>query len=139
MNKTMLAVLLAFVAAGSSQAQSLSFSMGDPSVDAGLNELNLSAKLDLGAFYAEVTLQWGVPRAELQAKASILQPAELYLAAALSKLSGKSFSFVVEAYRADRAKGWGALARSLGIKPGSKEFKALKDKLDASRTKLKKK
>jgi len=108
-------------------------------VDAGLNELNLSAKLDLGAFYAEVTLQWGVPKAELQAKASIMQPAELYLAAALSKLSGRSFSFVVEAYRADRAKGWGALARSLGIKPGSKEFKALKEKLDASRTKLKKK
>lgn len=26
-----------------------------------------------------------------------------------------------------RAKGWGALAKELGIKPGSKEFKALKD------------
>jgi len=30
-------------------------------------------------------------------------------------------------YRSGKAKGWGALAKSLGIKPGSKEFHALKN------------
>jgi len=32
----------------------------------------------------------------------------------------------MERYRADKGKGWGVLAKSLGIKPGSKEFHALK-------------
>ena len=36
-------------------------------------------------------------------------------------------------------KGWGAIAKDLGIKPGSKEFKALKDKSSASADKAKKK
>lgn len=38
-----------------------------------------------------------------------------------------------------KAKGWGAIAKELGIKPGSKEFKALKDKTAASAEKAKKK
>jgi len=29
-------------------------------------------------------------------------------------------------YKSDKGQGWGALAKSLGIKPGSREFHALK-------------
>jgi len=46
---------------------------------------------------------------------------------------------VIDSYRKNKSKGWGALARDLGIKPGSKEFKALKDKIQASADKAKKK
>ena len=34
--------------------------------------------------------------------------------------------YVIERYRSGKGKGWGALAQSLGIKPGSKEFHDLK-------------
>jgi hypothetical protein len=34
--------------------------------------------------------------------------------------------YVLERYKSGRGKGWGVLAKSLGIKPGSKEFHALK-------------
>ena len=34
---------------------------------------------------------------------------------------------VLADYNKHRAKGWGAIARDLGIKPGSKEFHALKE------------
>jgi hypothetical protein len=34
---------------------------------------------------------------------------------------------VIEQYRSSKGKGWGVLAKSLGIKPGSKEFHALKN------------
>jgi hypothetical protein len=44
----------------------------------------------------------------------------------LSEMSGKPVRTVEERYRAGKGKGWGALAKSLGIKPGSKEFHALK-------------
>jgi hypothetical protein len=39
---------------------------------------------------------------------------------------------VLEKYEAGKGRGWGALAKSLGIKPGSSEFHALKrsDDLD---------
>jgi hypothetical protein len=33
---------------------------------------------------------------------------------------------VIEKYESGKGKGWGALAKSLGIRPGSKEFHALK-------------
>jgi len=41
-------------------------------------------------------------------------------------MSGRPTARVVEQYRAHRDKGWGVLAKSLGIKPGSREFHALK-------------
>ena len=48
----------------------------------------------------------------------------------LSEMSGKPVPDVVDAYDKNKSKGWGALAKELGIKPGSKEFHALKNKED---------
>ncbi|TFG82308.1 MAG: hypothetical protein E4H20_07920 [Spirochaetales bacterium] len=138
MKKTGLWIFLSIAAICAVSAQTVRFSTGDAKLDASLNELNASAKLDINGFYAEVSLQWGVARIELQVQAAALQPAELYLAAALAKLSGKSFGFVVETYKKNKAKGWGALARELGIKPGSKAFKDLKARVDTSKGKFKK-
>ena len=41
-------------------------------------------------------------------------------------MSGQPTEDVVRKYKSGKGQGWGALAKSLGIKPGSKEFKALK-------------
>ena len=121
-------------------AQTISFGLGDPTLEASLNEIGASAKLDLPGFTAEVSLQWGVPQVQIQAAlGQSLQPAEVYLAASLASLSGKPLATVVDSYKKNKAKGWGALAKDLGIKPGSKEFKALKDKSTASAVKSKKK
>ncbi len=72
-------------------AQTLSFGLGDSALEASLNQIGASAKLDLPGFSAEVSLQWGLPRAEVQAViAQGFQPAEVYLIAALAKISGKA-------------------------------------------------
>ncbi len=42
------------------------------------------------------------------------------------EMSARSTEYVIEKYRSEKGKGWGTLAKSLGIKPGSKEFHALK-------------
>ena len=119
-------------------AQVIVFGMGDTDIDSGLNELNVSAKLDMPGFQAEVALAWGQPAAGITlALSQGLSPGEVYLAAALAHLSGKPLNIVIELYKKDKAKGWGAFAKELGIKPGSKEFKLLKEKLQGSRTKLK--
>lgn len=119
-------------------AQVIVFGMGDPDIDAGLNELNASAKLNMPGFQAEVALAWGQPAASITVALSQgLSPGEVYLAAALAHFSGKPLNVVIELYKKDKAKGWGALAKELGIKPGSKEFKLLKEKLGGTRAKLK--
>lgn len=133
-------ILLACLWLGSlASAQTISFGFADPSFEASLNEIGASAKVDLPGFSAEVSLQWGLPASQVQASLSQgLAPAEVYLAAGLASISGKPMAVVVDAYKQDKAKGWGALAKELGIKPGSKEFKALKDKSSGSASKMKK-
>lgn len=121
-------------------AQTISFGLGDADLDAGLNSLNASAQVNLAGFQAEVSLAWGQPAASITlALSQGLSPAEVYFAAALSKLSGKPISVVIDLYKSNKSKGWGALAKELGIKPGSKEFKLLKEKLSGSTAKLKSK
>lgn len=134
---TALLALLALAGAGLA-AQTISFGLGDAALEASLNDIGASAKVDMGGFTAEVSLQWGIPASQVTAAVSGgLQPAEVYLAAALSKLSGKPMASVLSTYKANKSKGWGYVAKELGIKPGSKEFKALKDKTAGSAAKAK--
>jgi hypothetical protein len=44
----------------------------------------------------------------------------------LGEMSNRPSEYVIEKYKSGKGKGWGALAKSLGIKPGSIEFHALK-------------
>jgi hypothetical protein len=137
--KSVLAILV-LAAAVAGGAQTISFGLGDVALEASLNDIGESAKVDLPGFTAEVSLQWGQGAAQVQAAIGQgLQPAEVYLAAALANLSGKPMATVVDAYKKDKSKGWGFIAKELGIKPGSKEFKALKDKSSSSADKAKKK
>ncbi|HUX40368.1 MAG TPA: hypothetical protein VMV83_04290 [Rectinemataceae bacterium] len=140
MKRFFVALSVAVIAILGMHAQTVSFGLGDTGLEASLNVIGASAKVDMGGFTAEVSLQWGTSPTQVQTALSQgLQPAEVYLAAALANMSGKSLTFVVGEYKKNKAKGWGALAKSLGIKPGSKEFKALKDKSSASSDKAKKK
>jgi len=124
----------------SAGAQVITFGLGDAELEAGLNELNVSAQLDMQGFQAEVSLVWGLPASSITVALSQgLSPGEVYFAAALAHFSNKPLPVVVELYKANRQKGWGALAKELGIKPGSKEFKQLKEQLAGSNKKLKSK
>jgi hypothetical protein len=57
---------------------------------------------------------------------AVSHPADAYVLLRLGELSRQPASRLVEQYQQDHAKGWGVLARHLGIKPGSAEFHALK-------------
>lgn len=56
--------------------------------------------------------------------------ADVYIIFRLSEISGKSISTVLSLYQSHGSKGWGVLAKELGIKPGSAEFKRLKSSQD---------
>ena len=57
---------------------------------------------------------------------NVERPADAYIVCRFGEMSAKPTDYVIEKYRSEKGKGWGALAKSLGIKPGSKEFHALK-------------
>lgn len=57
---------------------------------------------------------------------SVAKPADAYMILKLAEMSGLTHSAVLKNYEINKNKGWGAMAQSLGIKPGSSEFKALK-------------
>ncbi len=109
-------------------AQSFSFATGDSSLDVTLNSMNVQASANIGPYEADLSVSYGVPQAQIQTWITVdkLQPAEVFLALDLGRISHRPPATVIEAYRKNRGKGWGSVARSLGIRPGSPEFKALK-------------
>jgi hypothetical protein len=109
-------------------AQTVAFASGDAGLDATLSSLNVQASADIGSFTAQLSADFGVKQVQIQTwmKAERLQPAEIYLLLELGRIAKKPPAAVLEIYKPNRRKGWGAVAQSLGIKPGSREFKALK-------------
>ena len=111
-----------------SNAQVL-FNTGNAELDADLGKINANAKLDFGAFKTDLELSYHISDKKIDyLSISVkMEPAEIYLALELTKLSGKSIDNVVEIYEVYKEKGWGFIAKELGIKPGSPEFHSLKE------------
>ena len=105
------------------------FNTGDSEFDADLGKINADAKLDFGAFKTNLALSYDISDQKIDYMSITvkMEPAEIYLALELSKLSRKSIDQVVEVYKVNKAKGWGVIAKELGIKPGSPEFHNLKE------------
>lgn len=92
-----------------------------------LGSINIQAKADMPGFSAKVSAQFGVPVATVHAVIQkVSDPADAFMVFQLGQMSGKQPDKVVDVYRVGKSKGWGALAKELGIKPGSAEFHALK-------------
>lgn len=90
-------------------------------------DFNIQAQADPSGFKARLETRFNL--GDLQVKAVLSNsdsPADAYIMLRLGEMSGRSTEYVVEEYRNNKGKGWGALAKSLGIKPGSEEFHALK-------------
>ena len=105
------------------------FNSGNAELDADLNRINTSAKLDFGVFKTEMALSFNIEEKRIDhLRTSVkMEPAEIYFALELSRISGKHIDNVVEVYENNKEKGWGFIAKQLGIKPGSPEFHKLKE------------
>ena len=58
------------------------------------------------------------------------KPSDVYVVLRLGEMSHKPTDVVLEKTKLNKGKGWGVIAKSLGIKPGSSEFHALKRSQD---------
>jgi len=92
-----------------------------------LKQLSVEAQADPAGFVARVATRFHVGNAEVQAVVdNIGGHADAYMVMRLAEMSHHPVAYVSERYPEYRKKGWGSFAKSLGIKPGSKEFHALK-------------
>jgi hypothetical protein len=92
-----------------------------------LRNLNIKAEADPSGFRAELATRFKVGNTEINAIiGNMAKPADAYMVLRLAEMSHQPTDHVIAQYRSGRGQGWGVLAKSLGIKPGSPELHALK-------------
>ena len=96
-------------------------------LDGFLSKLNAQARSDLANFSARISAQFGVPEAQVKVViGTVKEPADAFMVFQLGKMASQPTERVMDVYQSGQGKGWGVLAKELGIKPGSAEFHALK-------------
>lgn len=132
MRKLLASSLLALgLAAGSAHAQDFSLGWnprsGDVWMDVWLGDMNRYGSRYRDPFIDEMVRYHGAPRDLVD---DLLRrrwaPGDIYFACALAKLVGRPCRYVADIWERDHGQGWGAVAKRLGIKPGSAEFHRLK-------------
>jgi len=99
-----------------------------------IRDFNIQAEADPSGFRARLETRFQIGDMQINAMlGNVEKPADTYMVLRLSEMSGHSPQYVLDKYKSEKRRGWGALARSLGIKPGSREFHALKRKQDLNR------
>ncbi len=97
-------------------------------LDSFLTNLNIQAKSDMNGFSVKLGAQFGIPGSQVQAVIRTVDtPADAFMVFQLGQMTGKPPETVVQVYKSSKGKGWGVIAKELGIKPGSREFHALKN------------
>lgn len=100
-------------------------------LEAYISNLNVQAQADLPGFKARLSATFGVAGPRVEAILSGVEtPADAYMVLKVGQVAGRPHEVVLREYQSNRAKGWGVIAKNLGIKPGSAEFHELKSGLD---------
>ncbi len=90
--------------------------------------LNLRSNIDPQTYQSRLVSRFNTPQTQLSViMKSVGAPADAYMILRLSEMSHKSPNFVLKEYQRSHGQGWGVMAKNLGIKPGSNDFKALKN------------
>ena len=98
------------------------------SLDAFISELDLHASKDLGGYKADLSLTFGVSSGKVDGLFSIMsKPSDVYMCLRIGEVTKQPVDVVVAEYKKSKGQGWGAIAKNLGIQPGSDEFHALKE------------
>ena len=120
MRAILLAIALAITTATNAHA-------GDPLLDC-MKRVDAKAKQDLETFHRTVAEQFGVPEVQVRAVVGgVGDPASAFMLFQLGHWGHQPIERCLTVYESHKGKGWGAMAKELGIKPGSAEFHALKN------------
>ena len=92
-----------------------------------LDEVEIRASKDLGAFKADLSLTFNVSEGKVNGMFEVMSKAsDVYMCLRVGEVAHQPIDRVIDVYKRHRSQGWGVIAKNLGIKPGSDEFHALK-------------
>lgn len=102
---------------------------GDADLDKALFALNNDAKNAVDAFKADAIEKFNVAANTIDNLLGIhhMDPSDVIMALEISHITTKPIETVATNFDKNKGKGWGEIAKEMGIKPGSKEFHELKD------------
>ncbi len=93
-----------------------------------IRDFNIKAKADPSGLRARLEARFQVGDIKIRTVlGNVEKPSDAYMLLRLGEMSNQPIDYVIEKYKVKKGKGWGVLAKSLGIKPGSKDFHALKE------------
>ena len=99
-----------------------------------IRDLSIQAQTDPTGFRARLAARFQIGEAKIKAVlGNVPDPADAYMVFRLGEISRHPPEKVIDVYKANKGKGWGVIAKQLGIKPGSAEFHALKRGHDLDR------
>ena len=92
-----------------------------------IKDFNIKASTSPCEFRAKLSTRFKIDDTQINIVFNNVERlADAYMIHSLGEMSKQPIENVIEKYKAGKGKGWEALAKSLGIKPGSKEFHVLK-------------
>jgi len=140
MKKTSFILICIFALSLMLNAQSSVLNTGDADLDEALTEINEEAKVDMDKFVSDTADQYDKPVEEIEGllEDENMEPSDVVMALETSEVSKKSLKKVVKTYKSQKSKGWGLIAKKMGIKPGSEKFAQLKEKVKTKNEKMKK-
>lgn len=103
---------------------------GDTELDASLKLVNTDANKNLPEFKLNLTKTFNATMPQVETCFKIgMNAGDAFMAFQVANIARRPIEQVITVYRSSKSKGWGAMAKELGIKPGSAEFHALKGKV----------
>jgi hypothetical protein len=101
---------------------------GDKDLDGVLSNLNVEAGVHVDAFVSELSISYAVPKVQIEDLVYKMRMpfGDVFLSVWLASSMKKPISAVVKEYDGNKDKGWGVMAKNLGMKPGSDAFHSLK-------------
>jgi hypothetical protein len=92
-----------------------------------VRDFNFRAKASPSGFKARLATRFQTGDAQLNAMLNDLpKPSDAYIVFRLGEISGQPLDRVMAEHEFSTKKGWCVIAKRPGIKPGSKEFRAMK-------------
>ena len=101
---------------------------GDKDLDVVLSNLNVEARVQVDTFVSELSISYAVPKVQIEELVyNMRMPfGDVFLSVWFASSLKKPLAVVVKEYEENKEKGWGVMAKNLGIKPGSDAFHSLK-------------
>lgn len=111
-------------------ALSQEYQSGDAELDANLEIVNADGSKDLTSFKLNLTKIFNVILPEVEECFKIgMNAGDAFMACQISAILKRPLKDVFLFYNTSRSKGWEAVAKELGVKPGSTEFNELKERV----------